>query len=313
MDNQYSFLEKQFGGSSEALSSASTFLRMRAGFNQLTKIQHDYVNGMFKSKILRDVVGGVNTDIVLPANEVDPKRFSRALIHLCGGVHYLGEDMVHTAVVVANYSGIPVFIPRYRHYPKYSNSEQREDVFGVYKACAMRYGPKNLGVFGECSSALITAALVRYVLEEDLPTPGALALLGIMADPGDSEHLNKFLDFISLQFIILNSRMESGKANKAVEKQEVGTETVVKIDPKGEPTYVFPYDNFPPTMLLTGTRDQSMSGTVRFHQRLIEAGCESELHVYEGMAHAHHTKYYLEEARESLADMVNFFERHIGK
>jgi hypothetical protein len=42
---------------------------------------------------------------------------------------------------------------------------------------------------------------------------------------------------------------------------------------------------FPPTMLLSGTRDLLLSNTVRMHRELRRAGVESMLEVFEGQPH----------------------------
>lgn len=39
---------------------------------------------------------------------------------------------------------------------------------------------------------------------------------------------------------------------------------------------------FPPTLLMTGTRDLFLSNTVRVHRKLRQAGVQADLHVFEG-------------------------------
>jgi monoterpene epsilon-lactone hydrolase len=43
---------------------------------------------------------------------------------------------------------------------------------------------------------------------------------------------------------------------------------------------------FPPTFLSTGTRDLLLSNTVRMHRKLLAAGIEVELHIFEAMPHS---------------------------
>jgi acetyl esterase/lipase len=42
---------------------------------------------------------------------------------------------------------------------------------------------------------------------------------------------------------------------------------------------------FPRTYLVTGTREIFLSGTVRSHRKIRNAGVEADLHVYEGISH----------------------------
>ena len=45
------------------------------------------------------------------------------------------------------------------------------------------------------------------------------------------------------------------------------------------------FTGFPPTYLISGTRDLFLSDTVRVHRRLRQAGVVADLHVYEGLSH----------------------------
>jgi acetyl esterase/lipase len=56
-------------------------------------------------------------------------------------------------------------------------------------------------------------------------------------------------------------------------------------DPLVSPHYG-PVDGFPPTLLVTGTRDMLLSNTARTHIKLRQAGVEADLLVYEGVSHA---------------------------
>jgi acetyl esterase/lipase len=42
---------------------------------------------------------------------------------------------------------------------------------------------------------------------------------------------------------------------------------------------------FPPSLLISGTRDLFLSNTVRLHRALRKAGMKADLHVFEAMPH----------------------------
>jgi acetyl esterase/lipase len=56
-------------------------------------------------------------------------------------------------------------------------------------------------------------------------------------------------------------------------------------DPLISPVYG-DFRNFPPTILMTGTRDMFLSDVARTHRKLRESDVVAELHVYEGLSHA---------------------------
>ena len=71
---------------------------------------------------------------------------------------------------------------------------------------------------------------------------------------------------------------------------------------------------FPPTMLVSGTRDLFLSNTVRAHRKLRNSGVETDLVVIEGLSHGDYL--FAAESQESLdffADLSHFLSTHISK
>ena len=69
--------------------------------------------------------------------------------------------------------------------------------------------------------------------------------------------------------------------------------------------------DFPPTLLISGTRDAVLSNAAMFHRALRRADRDAELFVFEAMPHAHWYNFQLPETREAIAIMVRFFEQHL--
>jgi acetyl esterase/lipase len=69
---------------------------------------------------------------------------------------------------------------------------------------------------------------------------------------------------------------------------------------------------FPPTLLISGSRDFALSSVLRSHALLVQAGVDAELHVYEGMWHSFFSDPELPESRAAYDVIVRFFDRHLG-
>ena len=73
------------------------------------------------------------------------------------------------------------------------------------------------------------------------------------------------------------------------------------------------FSDFPPTILISGTRDMLLSDTARAHRKLLAAGSIAELHVFEGMSHA---EYMIlpdtPEGSESLNEISRFLKLHLN-
>ena len=70
---------------------------------------------------------------------------------------------------------------------------------------------------------------------------------------------------------------------------------------------------FPPSLLISGTRDLAMSSVLTTHAQLIRLGVKADLHVWEGMSHAFQWYPALPESREAYSVIVRFFETHLGQ
>lgn len=70
---------------------------------------------------------------------------------------------------------------------------------------------------------------------------------------------------------------------------------------------------FPPSLLISGTRDMALSSVLYTHAQLVRLGVEADLHVWEGMSHAFYLFPNMPESREAYAIVVEFFDRHLGE
>jgi acetyl esterase/lipase len=69
---------------------------------------------------------------------------------------------------------------------------------------------------------------------------------------------------------------------------------------------------FPPSVVLTGTRSFDLSGAVRTHRALLDAGTPSELHVWEGLWHCFPYHHDMPESMEAYRTLAAFFDRNLA-
>ena len=85
-------------------------------------------------------------------------------------------------------------------------------------------------------------------------------------------------------------------------------------DPQLSPVYG-DFNGFPPTYLVTGTRDLFLSNTVRVQQKLLQAGVPTQLEVEEGQYHLGYfdaTGVDAPEGVELYSHVGQFFDAHLG-
>ena len=69
---------------------------------------------------------------------------------------------------------------------------------------------------------------------------------------------------------------------------------------------------FPPTLLIAGSRDFTVSSLFHAQAALTNVGVEAELHVWDGMWHAFFMDPDLPESQQVYRVVVKFFDRHLG-
>jgi len=69
---------------------------------------------------------------------------------------------------------------------------------------------------------------------------------------------------------------------------------------------------FPPTLIITGTRDFELSSALYTDEQLVKLGVETELHVWEGLFHGFFYNADIPESKDAFNVMIRFFDRHLG-
>jgi len=143
----------------------------------------------------------------------------------------------------------------------------------VYRAALSHHAPRRIVVGGRSAGGNLAAAMLLRAKAEGLPMLAGLVLLSPEVDlteSGDSFAVNAGVDVMLPGSLMANNRLYAGGADLA--------------DPYLSPLFG-DVTGFPPTFLLTGTRDLFLSNTVRMHRRLLTAKVPAELHVFEAMPH----------------------------
>ncbi len=256
-----------------------------------------------------ETIAGVQTDIIIPKGGVAPRNRNRVLINLHGGAFAWGarDGGQAESIPVAALGVIEVITVDYREGPENHFPAASEDVAKVYAELLKRYRPENIGIFGCSAGGILTAEALAWFQRHDLPRPGAVAMLcsGAKAFTGDSAYLAPILN--------------GGPPVKQIDNPAAGVSAMpyfAGADPKDP--LVLPGSSdavmarFPPTAILTGTRDFAMSAALDTANQLNRLGVEVDLHVWDGMSHAFMMLPQLPEAREANHALARFFDRHLG-
>jgi monoterpene epsilon-lactone hydrolase len=262
---------------------------------------------LYPVTISEERIAGVNVEIVQPAQRAKSHNRDRILINLHGGSYSYasgGLGRLLDAIPIAGHGSIEVISVDYRLLPRYRFPAPVEDVIAVYKELLKSYKPQNIGIYGCSTGAALTAVAIAWFQKENLPLPGAIGLFceGAIKDDqieGDSYFVGRALT----SGTIPNNAYPPNRLM-------LGTDPT---DPLVAPVASLKVlSKFPATLLLSGTRDLGLSGVLYTHARLVKAGAEAELHVWDGMWHGFFADPDLPESKDAYEVIVRFFDRHLG-
>ena len=254
--------------------------------------------------VKHDTIAGVNVYHVMPPEIADEHK-NHLFVHTHGGAYVVngGEAGTFEAVLIAARLKMPVISVDYRMPPSDPAPAGIEDVVAVWKQLSKDRSPASMAMGGTSAGAGLTMGTVHRLKELNITLPGALFLGTPAADVdkvGDSRFINEGID--------MNLVAWDGMPFEAL-KMYAG-----KYDLKHP--YVSPvyggFSGFPPSYLISGTRDLMLSDTVRVHRKLRRAGVESDLHVYEGQSHGDYLKVLnAPESLEHFAELNAFLLKHL--
>ena len=300
------FFPKMLAAGSKAPPLNGPIADSRAFYDRMNSDRAARMEKIYPVKIHSETIAGVGTDIVLPAQGVAAENAHRVLVNLHGGAFLWGAHSggLVESIPIASIGRIKVISVDYRQGPEHTFPAASDDVEAVYRALLKQYKPGEIGIYGCSAGGILTGEAVARLISDNVPVPGAIgtfcgSLVGIS---GDSAYVASVLNGQGVPAHVL------GYADLPY---------FHGINPKDP--LVFPglsptlLAKFPPTLLITGTRDMTMSSVIYSQQLLEQAGAQTELHVWEGMWHSFFSDPELPESKQAYQVIVNFFLHHLER
>ena len=263
-------------------------------------------------------VGGVHAYIYTPKTGVAAKNAKRVLIDLHGGgFHECWPACAELeSIPISSLGQIKVVSLDYRQGPKYEFPAASEDVAAAYKELLKTYRPENIGIYGCSAGGMLTGMSVAWFQKHGLPKPGAVGVLcaGMTMSAGfggDANYISMPAGEGRMAFVSPPPAPGDAKAPKGGLPYFAHADL---NDPLVSPGVSLPVlAQFPPTLIITGTRGFELSSAVYTHSRLVKAGADAELHVWEGLFHGFFYNPDVPESRDAYDVIVKFFDRHLGQ
>ncbi|WP_421715112.1 alpha/beta hydrolase fold domain-containing protein [Alteromonas stellipolaris] len=245
----------------------------------------------FDVDVSLEKINGVTVRRLTPKT-IAPEFKNKVFIDVHGGayVFFAGLPSIEESLLIAHRVGITVISIDYRMPPHAPFPAALNDVVSVYSSLAAEHDAHNLFIGGTSAGAGLVLSAVQTLIETKQSLPLAVYAGTPWADltkTGDTLYTNEGIDRILLTY-------QGFLAASA--KLYAGSESLTH--PSISSLYGN-FDGFPPTLLVSGTRDMFLSDTVRVNRKLRNANVRTQLEVFEGLSHADYVVAY--ETPESLS------------
>jgi len=297
---------KMLAAGSKAPPITAPIEQSRAFYDRMNTDRAHRLMALYPVKTHRETIAGVVTDVVEPAEGIAPENRSRVLINLHGGAFLWGahSGALVESVPIASLGRIKVIGIDYRQGPEHVFPAASEDVEAVYRALLKQYKPASIGIYGCSAGGVLTGEAVARLIADKLPVPGAIGTFcGSLVDmAGDSMFVAPLLNGDPVpEHPLRLGDLPYFKGARLTDPM---------VFPGLSPELL---RQFPPTLLITGTRDMALSAVVRSQNLLSKAGVATELHVWEGMWHSFFSDPEMPESRQAYETIVRFFDQHLTR
>lgn len=259
-------------------------------------------------KVEETTIAGVRTDVVTPSGGLTADRETQVLISLHGGGFVVGgggPGGLAEAVPLTVAGGFRVVAVDYRMAPEETHPAALDDLLGVYEALTVTYDPERIGVYGTSAGAVLAGQLVGRLQRQGRPGPGAVMLMAARASPVFAASdcsvwaMNPMGGFLGSTAI---PPMRSYLSAEHLQDPE--------LRPLDDPEVA---GAFPPTRLVSSTRDTALASVLAAHAQLLDAGVEVELDVRDGFGHGFFVLWPdLPESQSVWRAAARFFDRRLS-
>lgn len=263
------------------------------------------VERRYPAKVSQQTMAGVSVHTVEPAAGIAPAQQQRVLINLHGGAFMwgAGSGALVEAIPIAAVSGMRVVTVDYRLAPEHTYPAAVDDVEAVYRELLKQYRAENIGIYGCSAGGVLTAQATARLLQKKLPAPGAIGMFcgtGLLFR-GDSGTLGQ---------LAVGSPPMAADGGAALPYLSTAQASETVAYPMQSPQLLA---RFPPSLLLAGGRDFALSALTTAQRRLLAAGVDARLIVFDGLWHAFFVFPDLPESQEAYARISEFFDQHLGR
>jgi acetyl esterase/lipase len=266
---------------------------------------------LYPVEIEAGAIAGVQVKAVTPRDGVPPHHQDRVVVNVHGGafVTGAGAGALLESIPVAALGELKVVAVDYRMAPEHRFPAATDDAIAVYRELLETYRPECVAFYGASAGAVLTGQIMARIAHDGLPTPGALGILCGGAAGYSEGDLGRLGSALIGYEVARPEEMDHPQVGDAEYLADADFSDPL-VAPTCSPETMA---KFAPTVVVTSTRDVSMSSAVYTHTQLVKQGVDASLHVWEGHPHGFLMYPDMPESREAWEVVARFFVTRLGR
>jgi acetyl esterase/lipase len=248
--------------------------------------------------------------IYTPRRETTERTPGAALLHIHGGGFVMGMPEMDAArnVELARATGCTILSVDYRLAPEHPHPAGLEDchaalVWLAAHAQAFGISPRRIGVIGESAGGGLAASVALLARDRRSVALACQVLIyPMLVPPGSSIDASSPDPRTGRHIWTRASNEYSWSAYLSGEPANPATIAGLAPDVSG----------LPPTFIAVGDLDLFVRDDMAYANRLREAGCEVESHVYPGAIHGFDRMVEAPVSQRYTSELVAFIRKHLG-
>ncbi len=264
------------------------------------------------------LIGDISCAMLTPKDEVS----GGVILYLHGG-GYTSGNLAYAkgfGAMLASKCGIRVLCVEYRLAPEHVYPAALDDSLEAYGYLLSNgYDPSQIIVCGESAGGGLAYALCEKLHDKGRTMPAGIIAISPWTDltlSGESYKFNEKNDPSMtkerLKYFAdcyMYGAKRDGRKYHPIVNEDDAEDIKIKRDPRVSPLFAN-HNKMPPSLIFVGSDEIMLDDSVRMHDSLIAAGCESDLVVKEGMWHGY-VLYGLKENEDDFHRICKFIRHRI--
>jgi monoterpene epsilon-lactone hydrolase len=274
----------------------------RSEIDAQMQLLNDIAARLYPVDIEEIAIDGVRCHRIRPAGV---ETTGKVLVNLHGGAFTVGSGSLVEAIPLAVLTHSTVLAVDYRLAPEHPYPAAVDDVTTVWRQVVRHHAPADVALYGTSAGGFLTAQAVMRFQRDGLPMPVCCGIFsggGDLTDLGDTAAIFNFGGFAGEPLLPFDHPASDTASYLRDANQDDPVVSPLRADLAG----------FPPTLLVSSTRDAVLSATASMHRALLRADVDASLVVFEALPHGFWFNLGLPETLEALDVMSRFFARHLG-